>query len=288
MTMQGKIVMVTGANSGIGYATVEGLAAQGATLILHARSKEKGEKAREDIARKTGNTNIHLMLADLSSIEQLKELADQVKAKFDHLDVLINNAALVPTRRTLTKDGLEAQFAINHLSYFILGNLLLPHLEASGAGRMINVSSNLHAVGKVDFENLQAEKRYEFYPVGGPGWGQYSNTKLMNILFTKEMARRLGEDAKVTVNAVHPGLIGTNLSRAMPKFIHRIYLSMVAKPEKGAETSIYLATSPDVAKITGQYFTNKQIAESSPASHQIEVALRLWEVSAKLAGISTR
>lgn len=110
----------------------------------------------------------------------------------------------------------------------------------------------------------------------------------MNILFTKEMARRLGEDAKVTVNAVHPGLIGTNLSRAMPKFIHRIYLSMVAKPEKGAETSIYLATSPDVAKITGQYFTNKQIAESSPASHQIEVALRLWEVSAKLAGISTR
>lgn len=167
MTMQGKIVMVTGANSGIGYATVEGLAAQGATLILHARSKEKGEKAREDIARKTGNTNIHLMLADLSSIEQLKELADQVKAKFDHLDVLINNAALVPTRRTLTKDGLEAQFAINHLSYFILGNLLLPHLEASGAGRMINVSSNLHAVGKVDFENLQAEKRYEFYQWAG-------------------------------------------------------------------------------------------------------------------------
>jgi NAD(P)-dependent dehydrogenase (short-subunit alcohol dehydrogenase family) len=286
--MEGKTYLITGANSGIGYATAEGLAAQGGTVIMHARSREKGEAARAEIVKKTGNQAVHLLLADLSIISEVKRLAADVQARFNRLDVLINNAAIIPPQRTTTPDGLETQFAVNHLAYFILGNLLLPLLQSSAPARLVNVSSSLHHAGKVDFENLQSEKRYEFNPVGGAGWGCYANTKLMNVLFTREMARRLGANTTVTVNALHPGLIGTNLVRAaMPKWFQPLYRAVVSKPNRGAQTSIYLATSAEGGRVTGKYFTDCKEAPMAEAAKDDAAARRLWEISAALTQIET-
>lgn len=278
-TMTGKTVLITGANSGIGLATAKGLAKLGARVVMLCRNREKAEAARAEVIQTSGNSDVHLILADLSVQAEIHRAADEFKSRFNRLDVLINNAALIPPKREVTKDGIEAQFAINHLSYFLLTHLLLDVLKASKPARIINLSSNLHANGKINFDDLQTEKAYPRF-----GLAQYPNTKLMNHLFTFELARRL-EGSGITVNCVHPGVIGTNLSRGMPKLIQRVYFMFVGKPEDGAKTSIYLASSPDVAKISGEYFVDSKVAPSAPAAHDTAVARRLWDISAKMVNL---
>jgi retinol dehydrogenase 14 len=271
--LTGKITLVTGANSGIGLATAQGLAQRGATVVMLCRSHDKGETARQAITQATGNPNVHLLLADLGVQAQVRRAADEFKARFSRLDILINNAAIIPAQREVTPDGLETQFAVNHLSYVLLTHLLLDVLKASAPARIVNVSSNLHARGKIDFDDLQSAKAYPTM-----GWGQYSNTKLMNHLFTFELARRLSGTG-ITVNCVHPGVIGTNLSRTLPKWMHRVYLAVMPKPEDGAKTSLYVATAPELATVTGKYFANRQEAQPAPASLDRDTASRLWQVS---------
>lgn len=278
-TMAGKTVLITGANSGIGLATAEGLAALGARVLMVARSQEKGEAAKNQVIRSTNNPDVHLLLADLSLQADIRRLANEVLGRFDRLDVLINNAAIVPDKRLITPDGIEWQFAVNHLSYFLLTHLLLDRLIASAPARIVNLTSNLHARGKINFDDLQASQGY-----GRLGFGQYSNTKLMNMMFTYELARRL-ESTQVTANCVHPGVIGTNLSRTMPRLMHRVYLAILPKPEQGARTSIYAAAAPELANVTGRYLVNCQVTPSSPASHDIEAQRRLWDISAEMTGI---
>jgi NAD(P)-dependent dehydrogenase (short-subunit alcohol dehydrogenase family) len=279
-TMDGKICMVTGANSGIGLATALGLAKRGATVVLVSRSKERGEQAVAEIKAQVPGAKLDLLCADLASMGEIRQLADDFKRKYDRLHVLINNAAIIPPSRTTTIDGIETQFAVNHLAYFLLTNLLLDMLKASAPARIINVSSSYHASGVMNFDDLQSEKSY-----GGMGWTTYGNTKLYNVLFTYQLARRL-EGTGVTVNCLHPGVIGTNLTRGLPKPLVAIYKLFVGKPDRGAETSIYLATSPEVERVTGKYFANKKEAASAPASHDREAARRLWEISAEMAGLA--
>lgn len=278
--LTGKVAIVTGANSGIGFATAKGLAQRGATVVMLCRSREKAEAARASIVDATGSANVHLILADLGVQAQVRRAADEFKAKFDRLDILINNAAIIPAQRELTSDGIETQFAVNHLSYFLLTHLLLDVLKASAPSRIVNLSSNLHARGKVDFNDLESAGSYAMM-----GWGQYSNTKLMNHLFTFELARRL-EGTGVTANCVHPGVIGTNLSRTMPKWMHRVYTAVMPKPEDGAKTSLYVATAPELANVTGKYFANSKQIEPAPASLDVAAAKRLWEVSAQRVGLA--
>lgn len=278
-TMHGKTVLVTGANSGIGLATAKGLAAKGAQVVMLCRSREKGEAARAEVISATGNNEVYLILADLGIQAQIHRAAEEFKAQFKRLDVLINNAAIIPAKREVTADGLETQFAVNHLSYFLLTHLLLDVMKASAPARIINVSSNLHERGKIDFDDLQSSRSYSMM-----GWAHYGSTKLMNILFTFELARRL-KGTGITVNALHPGVIGTNLSRTMPKWMHRIYTAVMPKPEDGAKTSIYLATSPEIAATTGEYFANCKITPTAETAHDQATAVRLWDVSAKMVNL---
>jgi NAD(P)-dependent dehydrogenase (short-subunit alcohol dehydrogenase family) len=277
--MNGKTVLVTGANSGIGLATAKGLAKAGATVVMLCRNAEKGQAALREVIDTTKNPDVHLICADLSVQADIRAAAKTFTERFDRLDVLINNAAIVPPQRQLTQDGIETQFAVNHLSYFLLTHLLLDVLKMSAPSRIVNVSSNLHSVGRFDASNLEAATGY-----GMAGIPQYNNTKLFNMLFTFELARRL-EDTGVTVNALHPGVIGTNLTRALPRPLSALYRMVMPKPESGARTSIYLASSPDVEGITGKYWANSAISEPSPHSQRQEDARALWEISERMTGI---
>jgi len=277
--MTGKTVFVTGANSGIGLATAKGLAQLGAQVVMLARNREKGEAARAEVIQTSGNNDVHLILADLGVQAEVRRAAEAFKAKFNRLDVLINNAAIIPAKRELTVDGIETQFAVNHLSYFLLTHLLLDMLKASAPSRVVNLSSNLHARGKIDFNDLQTQQSYN-----GLGWGQYNNTKLMNQHFTFELARRLAGTG-VTVNSVHPGVIGTNLVRTLPKFAHSLYKRIMPKPEDGAKTSIYAATAPELATVTGQYLADSKIAKAADIARDQDTARRLWDISAQMVNL---
>lgn len=288
--MSGKTILITGANSGIGYEAVRGLATMGATVIMHGRSRDKLTTARDAIAQAVPGADLHMLLADLSVIAEVKRLAAEVVNGFDRLDVLINNAALIPEKRTTTPDGLETQFAINHLAPFILTTLLLPTLYKSAPARIVNTSSSLHSDGRIEFDNLQSERVYAPGVVGA-GWGAYSNTKLMNVLFTLELARRL-DKSRVTANALHPGIIGTNLVRETgPSWLRAIgftwfYKLIMPSPASGARTTIYLASSPEVANVTGEYFVKEKIAPMSQAARDVDAAARLWTISEQLSGVT--
>ncbi|MCK4442932.1 MAG: SDR family oxidoreductase, partial [Thermoplasmata archaeon] len=272
--MKGKVCMITGANSGIGKVMALDLAKMGANVVMVCRSKERGEAAQRDIVNQSGNESVELMLADLSSMGDVRELAEEFRKKHDRLDVLINNATLWPTKKMMTKEGLEMQFATNHLSHFLLTNLLLDMIKDSAPARIINVSSGLHRRAKIDFDNLQAEKSYRHM-------GVYGRTKLANVYFTKELARRLnGTD--VTVNAFTPGLASTNLGRYMNGFSQWFMRTFSKSAESGAETGVYLATSPEVERMTGKYFANSKETKSSKISYDVEIAKRLWKVGCSM------
>jgi len=283
MPMNGKICLVTGASSGIGKATALGLAKLGATVVMVCRDTARGDAALSKIKRKSGSRSVDLLLADLSSQEAIRRLASEYKSKYQQLHVLINNAGVYYTKRHVTVDGLEAMFAVNYLARFLLTHLLLDIIKQSVPARIINVAGAYHAKGKIDFDDLQGEKDFE---------GQRANhqSKLADVLFTYELARRL-EGTGVTVNCLHPGMVATDLidkDKDFPvffKYLYKLSRPLMKSPAKGAETSIYLASSPEVEGITGQYFVNKKIAQSSPESHDPQLAQRLWEVSEKLANL---
>ncbi|HWP44728.1 MAG TPA: SDR family oxidoreductase [Blastocatellia bacterium] len=277
--MKGKICMVTGASSGIGKVTARRLAEMGANVVLVCRSRERGEQAVAEIRRRSGSDSVEALYCDLSSQKAIRRLAIEFLERHDRLHVLVNNAGLMLRRRTLTEDGIEATFAVNHLAYFLLTNLLLDVIKISEPARIVNVSSMAHASGTINFDDLQSEKSYS-------SMGAYRQSKLANILFTYELARRL-EGTRVTVNCLHPGVIATNLARDMPKIIDLALRAFFTSPEKGAETSVYLASSPEVEAVTGKYFINCKEARSNQESYDREIARRLWEVSARLTGLAT-
>lgn len=286
MSMQHKTVLITGATSGIGFATAAGLARMGAHVIVVARDVERGEAARAAIQRMAPEGDANLLLADLSVQSDVRWLAAEVGRRFSRLDVLINNAAIIPPQRETTVDGIERQLAVNHLAPFLLTNLLLDQLRWSGPSRIVTVASATHTQGRVDFDDLQHEHQYHVprYPIAG--WQAYCNTKLMNIMFTRELARRLA-GTNVSANCLHPGVVATELVRSWPGWARTLYKMFMPGPERGARASIFLASSPTIAGVTGKYVDqNCKIAEPSPLARDAVAARRLWDVSAELVGLN--
>jgi NAD(P)-dependent dehydrogenase (short-subunit alcohol dehydrogenase family) len=280
-TMEDNVVMITGANSGIGRAASLALAKMGATLVMVARNKERGEAARSEIIRKSQNNSVDLLLADLSSLESVRQLATDFKKKYSRLDVLINNAGLFNQRRRVTADGYENTFATNYLASFLLTNLQLDLLKASAPSRIINVSSVGHYNGHINFDDLNLEEEYG-------GWKAYGQSKLALVLFTHELAKKL-QGTGVTVNAVHPGTVATKIwSRPFGPvgFIMALPKLFMTSPEKGAETIVYLASSSDAKGLNGEYLEKLKVKKSSDESYDEEIAQRLWDVSAKLTRLS--
>jgi NAD(P)-dependent dehydrogenase (short-subunit alcohol dehydrogenase family) len=276
--------MVTGANSGIGKVTAAVLASMGATVVMVCRSRERGEAARQSVVTESGNKNVVLLLADLSSMASTRAMVDAFKARHDRLDVLVNNAGALFNSYQESVDGLEMTFALNHMGYFLPTVLLLDLLKASAPARIINVSSDAHRAGKVDFDDLQNRKKYSAF-------GVYAESKLENVLFTKELARRL-DGAGVTVNALHPGFVRTNFGNnatgnGFASMVLRLLSKLIAiTPEQGAETSIYLASSPEVAGVSGAYFDKKKAVKPANQANDEAAARRLWAESERLSRLS--
>jgi NAD(P)-dependent dehydrogenase (short-subunit alcohol dehydrogenase family) len=280
--MYGNICLVTGATNGIGKAAALALAQMGATVVLVGRNAPKTVQLVDEIRAASGNQNVDSLLADLSSQQEVRRLASEFKGSYPHLHVLLNNAGGTFTTRQLSVDGIEMTFALNHLAYFLLTNLLLDTLKASAPARIINVSSDAHSRGRIDFDNLQGERSYSSF-------GPYGNSKLANILFTTELARRL-EGTGVTVNALHPGLTSTGFGKNNPGILMKIMGAVIPliahSPEKGAETSIYLASSPEVQSITGKYFVDCKVTQPASQAADRTVARRLWDASAEMVHLA--
>ena len=280
-TMKDKVVMITGANSGIGKAASLSLAKMGATLVMVARNKERGEVARSEVVKESQNNSIDLLLADLSSLESVRQLATEFQKRYSKLHVLINNAGIFNQRRSVTADGYENTFGTNYLAPFLLANLQLDLLKASAPSRIINVSSVGHYNGHINFDDLNLEKEYG-------GWKAYGQSKLALVLFTHELAKKL-HGTGVTVNSVHPGTVATNIwSRPLGPlgFIMALPKLFMTSPEQGAETIVYLASSPEARDLNGEYLEKRKVKKSSDESYDEEIAQRLWDVSAKLTHLS--
>jgi NAD(P)-dependent dehydrogenase (short-subunit alcohol dehydrogenase family) len=273
--LRGRVVMVTGANAGMGKEISLGLASMGASLVMVCRDRKRGELARVDVQQQAGNPDVELMVADLSSQKSIRQMVEEFKAGHETLHVLVNNAGMTSATRTETVDGLETVFATNHLGPFLLTNLLLPVLRASAPSRVVVVSSGVQAMGKLDFEDLQSKRSYGEVRT-------YNASKLANILFTYELARRV-KGGGVTANAVEPGFIKTNLKVPFP---FSIFSFMRGKAADGAKPSIFLASSRDVEGVSGAFFSNKGIPiKSSKITYDESVAERLWNVSAELTNL---
>jgi NAD(P)-dependent dehydrogenase (short-subunit alcohol dehydrogenase family) len=273
-SLSGKVCIVTGANTGIGKATATALARQGAQVILACRDQARGEAALTDVKRDSGSAMVSLELLDLGSLASIRAFAGRFKAAGRPLHVLVNNAATVPTVRGVTVDGFETQFGVNHLGPFLLTNLLLDVMKASAPSRVVNVSSSIHNGAALDFDDLQNTRKYKTFAV-------YGQSKLANLYFTYELARRL-QGSGVSVNALHPGVISTELARDMPAPFRLMTRLFFKSPDKGARTSVYLASSPEAANVTGKYFIDCRPVESSPVSRDPAVARQLWEISERL------
>ncbi|MDH3709938.1 MAG: SDR family oxidoreductase [Cyclobacteriaceae bacterium] len=282
--MEGKICLVTGANAGIGLYTCLGLAQKGAEIVMCARNGAQVKEAQEMIISKTGNPRIHTMIADLSSMKEVKSLSQEFLKRFDRLDVLINNAGLFLSDYQETVDGFETQWAVNYLAPYVLTRRLLGVLKQTGSSRVINVSSNGHLRGSMDFNDLNGRNGNKGSK-GYDGLKAYSQSKLGNVLFTKELAKRLAGTG-VTCNALHPGVVRTSIgNRNNSSWI--AWFWNLGKPfmlsvQKGARTSIYLASSPDVSHISGAYFILSKPATSSENSNDPQLATKLWTVSEEL------
>ena len=272
LDLTGRICVVTGASRGIGRATAEGLAVLGAEVVLLCRRQEDGDQVSREISAKA-RARPEVVQADLSSQASIREAATFMADRYPRLHVLINNAGVIPRTREVTVDGLEMQFAVNHLAYFLLTNLLLPQLEAGAPSRIICVSSGAHDHAAMDFDDLQSERGYVPRDV-------YSRTKLANILFTYELARRLSGSG-VTANCLNPGVVATGMLAdymGVPRTETGASRTFGATPEAGAETSIYLASSPEMEGVTGKYFEGKRPVNSSRESHDEAAARRLWSL----------
>jgi NAD(P)-dependent dehydrogenase (short-subunit alcohol dehydrogenase family) len=279
--MKDKICIVTGSNSGIGKETTLALAQMGASVVMVVRNKELGEVARTEIIAESGNGSIDLMLCDLSSMSTIRKFATDFKNKYDRLDVLINNAGCVVSKREVTEEGFERTFAVNYLAPFLVTHELLPLLKDSTPSRVVNLSSGLATRADVNLDDLQSESSYKSRKA-------YGSAKLMIEMYTYELARRL-KDTGVSVNVVLPGFVATNLGRSSGSLSSRIMFGMMKpfqlSPKEGAETSVYVATSPDVEGMTGKCFRKKEETETSEKSYDVERQKQLWERTIELLGL---
>ena len=280
-SMTGKTVLVTGGTGGIGRATAVGLAAMGARVGITGRDRARAEAAAAEIARESGNPAIDLFVADMSSQAEVRRLAGEVLASYPRLDVLLNNVGGFWAHRRETADGLEHTFALNHLAPFLLTNLLLDRLTASAPARIVTVSSGAQSMGTIDFDDVMGARKYS-------GQDAYNQSKLANVMFTYELARRL-EGTGVTATVLHPGLTSTafgaeDMARGWGPLI-ALMRPFMKSPKRGAETPVYLASSPEVEGVTGRYFANRKPKKSNESSSDAATTARLWQVSADLVGL---
>ena len=281
-SMAGKTVLITGGTGGIGKATALGLAARGARIAITGRDADRAARAAEEI-RAVASAPVEVFIADLSSQQEVRSLADDVLHTLDRLDVLVNNVGGFWNTRRVTVDGLEYTFALNHLAPFLLTNLLLERLKESGPARVVTVSSGAQAMGRMDFTDLQAERSYS-------GQRAYNQSKLANVLFTYGLAARLA-GTRVTANVLHPGVVATAFGAEDPgplqEFLTPLVQRWMKTPEQGAQTSVYLASAPELENVTGQYFANSTPRKSSKRSYSQADADRLWQVSTALVGLES-
>ncbi|MBZ0272221.1 SDR family oxidoreductase [bacterium] len=277
--MTGRVVLVTGATSGIGFVTARELHSMGASVIVHGRTEEKARRAINDIARDAAR--LHAAAGDFESLDDVRRMAADIKARFPKIHVLVNNAGLWSPKREETRDGFEKHFGVNHLAPFLLANLLLDNIRAGAPARVVNVASRLHRLSRIDFDDLQFHNGYKS-PVA------YGRSKIANIMFSRELARRNSPDV-LTSNSLHPGGISTNITRgkswwmdALTAVADRVFL---ISPEEGAKTQIYLASSPEAEGVTGKYFAKCREATLYPTARDDADDARLWDESAKLVGL---
>lgn len=281
LPMTGRTVLITGGTGGIGRAAAIALASMGARVGITGRDAGRAEAAAVVISRQSGDRTVDAFAGDMSSQAEVRRLADRVLAAYPRLDVLLNNVGGFWAHRHVTADGLEHTFALNHLAPFLLTNLLLERLTASAPSRVVTVSSGAHAMGRIDFDDLMGEGSYS-------GQRAYNQSKLANVMFTYELARRLGASG-VTATVLHPGMTSTGFgaedtARGWGPLI-AVMRRFMKKPEQGAETPVYLASSPHVERLSGLYFASRRPRASSKASHDAAIAARLWNVSADLVGL---
>jgi len=278
--MNGKVCLVSGANSGIGKEAALGLARLGATVVIVARDRKKGEATVSEIRQATGNQNVNLILADLSSMKSVSGLASTFLGEYPKLHVLINNAGTYLPKRITTADGYEAVFATNHLGHFLLTSLLLDLLKTSAPSRIINVTSEAHRGAKIDFEDLMQEKKYSAFKA-------YHQSKLANVLFTYQLAKVL-EGTGVTVNCLHPGVVRTGFGKDMGGLFSisvKLAGPFMMSPAKAAQALVYMASAPELENVSGKHFAKGKEKESSRESHDMHAAERLWQVSEDLTRV---
>lgn len=275
--MSGKICLITGSSSGIGKATALGLAKLGAHVVMVCRDPDRGKAAQAEIKTSSRNSAVDLLVADFASQQSIRQLVREIQAKYQQIHVLVNNAGVIVRKRSVTSDGLEMTFAVNHLAPFLLTTLLLDLLKASAPARIVNVTSTTQ--GTINFDDLQGEQHYSMMSA-------YRQSKFANMLFTYELAHRL-QGTGVTANCLHPGIVSSNVTRdfPFPRVIHFLTRPFFLSPEQGAQTSIYLASSPEVESISGAFFIKKRQIASYQQSYDEATSQRLWQVSAELTGL---
>ncbi|WNR44452.1 SDR family oxidoreductase [Paenibacillus roseipurpureus] len=281
--MDTQTVLVTGANSGMGLATTVALAGQGAHVVMLCRSRERGEQALLEARRQSGSARIELMLCDLASLASIRAFAAAFLSKHPVLDVLVNNAGVVNLTRKTTADGFEAMMGVNHLGHFLLTQLLLDAIVRAPQGRIVNVSSGAHKIGRIDWTNPHLQRGFRV-------WHGYAQSKLANILFTRELAMRLAGTA-ATANSLHPGAVATNIGVDRDTGFGKAVLAMARPffltPAQGADTAVYLASSPDVRTVSGEYFYRRKIAPVSARAKDDALARQLWSWSEAQVGLAS-
>jgi NAD(P)-dependent dehydrogenase (short-subunit alcohol dehydrogenase family) len=284
MNIENKTCLVTGANSGIGKYTAQALVRRGAYVVMLCRNEEKAERARQQIMEETGQSGVEILLADLAHQYDIRKAAERFCDRFDALDILINNAGIIPSGRNETPEGIERTLAINHLGPFLLTNLLMEPLQNAPAARVVNVASEVHRLGAAifDIDNLQLKTGYS--PVKA-----YGLSKLCNIMFTHELAKRTADTA-ITANALHPGVVSTQLAEEASVWMKLAYFMgkpFMRSPKSGAQTSIFLATSEEASGTSGKYFKNKKVASPASLAYDDELTQKLWEKSDQLCGLGS-
>lgn len=277
MDWKDKVCIITGATSGIGREAAFDIARKGIHLVLPVRNMSKGMTLKNEIAKQTGNQQVHLFECDLSSMDSIRKFCDDFLQKYNHLHILINNAGTWETRRKESADGIELTLAVNHLAPFLITNLLLNRMKKSTPARIINVSSKAHIRGNLNFQDLEGKNSWSSF-------GSYANSKLANILFTRELARRLNGSG-ITANSLHPGVVDTRLYHKMPSFLTSFFRLFMISPSKGSETIVHLALSPEVQQVSGEYFYKKKVRKPARQALDDTAARRLWEVSCEYTGI---
>lgn len=273
-----KNVIITGATSGIGKEAAIEIAKHDTCIIMPVRNLEKGENVKRQIEQQTGNSSIHLIKCELDSFDSIRAFSDEFKKRFDKLSLLVNNAGIWEHKIKETADGIEMNFGVNHLAPFLMTNLLLDEIKKGAPSRIVNVSSEAHRYGKMNFDDPEGRKKFS-------SMQSYGQSKLANILFTRFLAERMAED-NVIVNCLHPGVVATNLFDKMHPVLRALSSPFMKNPRKGAKTTVYLAISPEINGQTGGYYVNKKIKRPSKAAMDDNAAERLWKLSMEYTGVT--